>query len=296
LHLANRSIFGSVSALTFKRSTGTNFLTFIVGYPGSTVAATTTTSLILPSATTTISAATISIQGTSTINPNGGTVVLDGVSQTINGSATFYNLTKTVSATTTLYFTSGSTATVQNHLILEGTASSSMLQVRSTVTSSQAMIDIQGTASLKFLEVRDLSNTDARTTVAGQTVFDNGNNSGFSGMIDITPPTAPGPLVLSSVAPGSATFSLNTTSSDANFSSYLIAYKAGTSGVVLSDTNFTSTSDSNLSSATLNGSTATVTGIPTPNTQYVFNVWAYDEYGNYTTSTGETTFYTSANP
>ncbi len=284
----------NASSLIFRRSNGAAVSTFILGYQSGTL----TDGHItwwLPQTTTTIAAATISIAAGATLDPNGGTVVLDGASQTITGSPTFYNLTKTVTATSTLYFPSSNTITVQNNLILEGTSSSSMLSVRSSTTGTQAMIDIQGTASLRFLEVRDLNNTNTDTTVAGATVFDNGNNSGFSGMIDITPPTAPGPLVLSSISPGTATFSLNTTSSDANFSSYLIAYKAGTSEVVLSDTNFTSTSDSNLSSATLNGSTATVTGIPTPNTQYVFNVWAYDEYGNYTTSTGETTFYTSAN-
>ena len=112
--------------------------------------------------------------------------------------------------------------------------------------------------------------------------------------VDTKAPTAPGNLVLFSTTTRSATFTFGSASVDTNFLQYIIYYKAGSSGVAITDTAFTSTSDSNLGLINYNGATSTsISGLAT-STQYVFNIWAYDSFSN-TPAASEVVFYTLAN-
>jgi hypothetical protein len=105
--------------------------------------------------------------------------------------------------------------------------------------------------------------------------------------IDNLAPTVPGNLTEVSITSNSITLGLGTSSIDANFKEYIIFYKEGSSGVTESDSAWTKVSDPNLGSADYNGATTTtVTGLEV-NKQYVFRIWAYDQFGNKTASVEE---------
>ncbi len=113
--------------------------------------------------------------------------------------------------------------------------------------------------------------------------------------IDTADPTVPGALTVNATSTTSVVLNFAATSTDTNFSEYKIFYKEGSSGVTTGDTAFTSSSDANLGSATFSGaSTTTISGLSV-NTQYTANLFAYDTWGNVTSSASEITFYTLAN-
>jgi hypothetical protein len=282
------------SSLILVRNNAQPVSTFILGYNTGNLTDGHTT-WWLPNATTTIAAPTVSISGGATINPNNGTVVLNGTNQVIVGAPTFYNLVQTVSATNSLRFTAATTTVIMGNLTLTGTGTSTALSVHSTVTGTQAMIDVRGTATTQYLDVQDIRNVNTVSIAAGATVIDSGNNDGWTGMIDFIAPTAPGALTLNRVDPGSAKLTFGATSSDANFLEYHIYYKQGTSGVTTTDSRFTSSTDSNLGDANFYGHTSTTVSGLDPNVSYVFRIMAHDEYGNNTWAPSETVFYSSAN-
>jgi hypothetical protein len=108
-------------------------------------------------------------------------------------------------------------------------------------------------------------------------------------VVDHIDPTAPGDLTIVGYDSNSVTLGFGTSSSDTNFSEYKIFYKEGSSGVTESDSVWASTSDANLAYADYNGATTTrVTGLET-NKQYVFNIWAYDQYGHKAAAANEVT-------
>jgi hypothetical protein len=86
------------------------------------------------------------------------------------------------------------------------------------------------------------------------------------------------------------TLNFGATSTDTNFSKYRIFYKAGSSGVTEANTEHIDTDLNNY--LYNNTSTTTVTGL-SANTQYVFNIWAYDTKGNKASAT-EMTVWTDA--
>ncbi len=153
-------------------------------------------SLLLPnsgatlSSTFTISGGTVTApSGTLTLNgslnltagtfvPNGGTVVLAGTGQSITGSWTFANLTKSVTSAGTLTFAAGSTQTITGALTLSGTSTAS-LSLASSVPGTQWRIDPQGTRSLSYLSVRDSNNINSTAITAGG-LTNAGNNSGWN--------------------------------------------------------------------------------------------------------------------
>jgi len=98
--------------------------------------------------------------------------------------------------------------------------------------------------------------------------------------VDNTAPTTPGNLSLVSDEWGIITLSLGTSTTESNFSEYKIFYKIGSSGVTEGDTAFTQADDANLGAIDFNGATTTVINGLAPQTQYVFNIWAYDAYGH----------------
>ncbi|PIP34038.1 hypothetical protein COX22_01145, partial [Candidatus Falkowbacteria bacterium CG23_combo_of_CG06-09_8_20_14_all_49_15] len=117
--------------------------------------------------------------------------------------------------------------------------------------------------------------------------------------LDNVNPSAPGYLVLDEKDYTSITFTLGTTSVDTNFKEYKIFYKEGTAGVTEEDYDFsssTSPGDPRLGLIDFgSAATTTITGL-TPNTTYVFNIWAYDNFGNRASATAEAVVKTNAAP
>ncbi|MEI8230431.1 MAG: chitobiase/beta-hexosaminidase C-terminal domain-containing protein [Candidatus Peregrinibacteria bacterium] len=89
-----------------------------------------------------------------------GTVTLNGAGQTISGSTTFYNLTKSITSADTLIFAAGTTQTITNTLTFNG-AASNLLSLRSSSTPTQWSINPQGTRVIGYLDVKDSNNTNA---------------------------------------------------------------------------------------------------------------------------------------
>ncbi len=122
-----------------------------------------------------------------TFNPGTYTVLLDGADQTLDGSTTFYNLTKTVSTARTLNFTQGTTQTVLNALDLEG-SSNNLLSLRSSLDGSTWNIDPQGTRTVSYLDVKDSTNINSTLINGiGFNLTDSGHNTGW--LFRITPPS-----------------------------------------------------------------------------------------------------------
>ncbi len=110
----------------------------------------------------------------------GTTVTLNGTNQTISGSTTFYNLTKSVSIADTLTFTAGTTQTISHTLTLNG-ASGNLLSLRSSSTGNQWNIDPQTIRTLSYLDVKDSNNTNT-TAIAtnGLNITNSGNNTNWN--------------------------------------------------------------------------------------------------------------------
>lgn len=100
--------------------------------------------------------------------------------------------------------------------------------------------------------------------------------------VDSTPPTAPGNLTVSTTTATSITLDFGSQTTEVNFDTYKVFYKKGISGVTLNDTEYV---DSDLGFIDYNGtSDFQLTGLEA-SSQYVINIWAFDEAGNYTGAT-----------
>jgi hypothetical protein len=110
-------------------------------------------------------------------------------------------------------------------------------------------------------------------------------------VIDQVKPTNPGNLASSSLTSTSVTLAYGSAASDTNFKEYRIYYKEGTSSVTENNSFWGSSSDPNLGYANYHGAaTTTITGLKAGK-HYVFRLWAYDQYGNKASSSGEVTVY-----
>ncbi|HVW66654.1 MAG TPA: LamG-like jellyroll fold domain-containing protein [Candidatus Peribacteraceae bacterium] len=107
-----------------------------------------------------------------------GTVVLSGGDQTMSGSTTFYNLTKSVSAAQTLTLAATATQTVTHTLTLNGTTGNH-LSLRSTQSGTQAKIDPQGSRSISNVDVEDNDNLDASVINCISGCIDSGDNTNW---------------------------------------------------------------------------------------------------------------------
>jgi cysteine-rich repeat protein len=107
------------------------------------------------------------------------TVVMNGTYQTVSGSTTFKNFTKSVSSADTLRFNAGSTQTFTGTLLLQG-AESNRLFIRSTGTGSQWNLNPQSTRTVKFLTVKDSRNTNASIINCTTGCLDGGNDLGWN--------------------------------------------------------------------------------------------------------------------
>ena len=271
--------FASSSQVVFEQDSGQLTETISVG-AGATFS--------LPSTTTYISAATTTISGT--LNHNNGTVILDGNTQALAGNPTFYNLTKTVTttATTTLHVPSNATTTIAGALTVTGT-STGHFYIYGSTPGTQANIDPQGPRTISNVELRDIRNRGSTIDVSGQNVVDGGNNGGFLGMIDLTYPTPPGNLTISSVAPGSATVAFGGATTEVNFREYKMFYKLGSAGVTTTDTR-SPRLHSALGSITYGGATTTIVGgMSDPSVPYVMNIGS-DAYNNVSRATANSRF------
>ncbi|MBI2436454.1 MAG: fibronectin type III domain-containing protein, partial [Candidatus Magasanikbacteria bacterium] len=138
------------------------------------------------------------------------------------------------------------------------------------------------TVYIRLTPVDDLANGSSATTAAF--------------VVDTVDPTAPGNLTAGGAATTTLTLTFGAASTEDHFTEYKIFYKQAGSGVTTGDTAFTSSSDSDLSSRTFNGtSNTTITGL-SPNRVYAFNIWAYDQYGASSYATEMATYTPAAIP
>jgi hypothetical protein len=104
----------------------------------------------------------------------------------------------------------------------------------------------------------------------------------FNFKYDVAAPTAPGNLTENSTTPISITVDFGTATTEANFETYKIFYKQGSSGVTTSDSEHT---DSDLGYIDYNSTSTTKISGLSASTQYVINIWAYDLAGKNTAAT-----------
>lgn len=117
---------------------------------------------------------------TGTFTATGSSVSLTGIDQSISGSNTFGNLTKTVSSAATLTFEAGATQTITGTLTLQG-VSGRLLSLRSSVPETQWKIDPQGTRTLSYLDVMDSDNINTTAIYAYDlNITDSGNNTSWT--------------------------------------------------------------------------------------------------------------------
>ena len=114
--------------------------------------------------------------------------------------------------------------------------------------------------------------------------------------IDNTDPSAAGQLSVATTTDRTVTLSFGASTTEAHFSHYKIFYKIGSVGVTEDDYEFGTTSDANLDFQDYNTATSTTISGLLPLTKYVFNIWAYDQYGNKTSSTEITATTKEAEP
>jgi len=128
---------------------------------------------------------TVTLSGTwlkktsGTFTPATSTVVLNGTHQTVSGSTTFKNFTKTVTSSGVLSFLAGSTQTFTGTLLLSG-AEGQRLFLRSTTTGTQWNLNPQSTRTVQFLNVRDSRNTNATVIQCTTGCLDAGNDQGWN--------------------------------------------------------------------------------------------------------------------
>ncbi len=217
---------------------------------------------------------------------------------------TFGGITKIATNSQEFFFPAGVTTTINGALTLQGTSSTALLSIRSSLNSSaasahdvvQASINPIGTRDIRFLQV--IQNRNIHPTLidaSGQYAIDRGRVDGWFGMIDLTDPTTPGDLTVAERSQTSARLVFGTPSSDANFSDYRIFYRPDLTPPTTTDSRVTSSTESALATSTYGGATGIVLSGLARSSVYTVNIWAYDEYGNYASGT-PTAFYTLPNP
>ena len=133
---------------------------------------------------------------------------------------------------------------------------------------------------------------DAGNVSLAYTTADVGNRPG----VDANTPSIPGNLSYIEHDNNTITIQFGATSTESDFDQYKIFYKIGSSGVTESDSEWNLSDDPHLDDQDFNFySTTTVTGLAT-GTGYVFNIWAYDQAGNYASATVELAATTNFQP
>jgi len=115
-----------------------------------------------------------------TYTHNNNSVTLDGTNQTLSGSTTFYNLTKTVTSAATLTFDNTATQTITHNLTLQG-ASGQLLSLRSDAAAAYNLtLQAGGTQSLSYLDVQYSDASGGVELAAGPTSVDSLYNLNWS--------------------------------------------------------------------------------------------------------------------
>src|SRR5947199_400448 len=126
-----------------------------------------------------------------TFNAGSASVILTGANQTISGSTTFNNLTKTVATARTLTFDATGTQTITGTMLLQG-SSGQLLSLRSSSFGTQWKIDPQSVRTNAFLDVQDSNNINATAINAvGTNSVDSGNNTNWVFVATPTPTPTP---------------------------------------------------------------------------------------------------------
>jgi len=114
----------------------------------------------------------------------------------------------------------------------------------------------------------------------------------FSTLSDSTPPSTPGALTPVFIGQNIVGFKLGSPSNDTFFQSYKIFIKQGSNGVQETDTEISSSTRPLLAYPDFKGNILVNLDTLSPNTEYTANIWAYDYYGNKSSSPTEVTFTT----
>lgn len=200
-----------------------------------------------------------------TFNHNSGTVHLNGSSQTVNDSTSFYNLYKVVSSADTLTFEAGATTTVEGTLTLRG-VSGNVLTLESSISDSPWYIDPQSTRSIGYLAVNDSYNSNATVIeAAGTNSTDGGGNTNWR--FENNAPTA-GSAAVADTGTNTMTISISGASDDTALASLPYIFHN-----ITTDYYFAATSSTSV----------IFTGL-TESTSYTFEVGVYDIYGNSATT------------
>ncbi len=212
-----------------------------------------------------------------------GTVTLDGASQNLPGTNTFYNLSKTTSTAATLTFEAGAITTVTGALTLQG-AAGQLLALRSSFDGTRWNINPQGSRTLAYLDVKDSNNTNAIDINAGGTgSIDSDNNNGWIFNTAPTVSTQAVTDITTSSATGNGTI---TDLGTANPTAY---------GVCWSTTLNPTTADANINQGATGSTgafTANLTGLSAGTTYHV-RAYATNTAG---TSYGEDVSFTTTSP
>ncbi len=137
-------------------------------------------------------------KGAGTFTHSDGSVDLDGSSQTITGSPTFYTLTKTETSSTTLKIASGATVTITNALTLTG-STGALIAFEATTGGSAATIAISGaTITVNHITVKDIAVTGG-TILCDTACTNRGNNTGWTIPADSETTTSDSNFTLNSV-------------------------------------------------------------------------------------------------
>lgn len=164
--------------------------------------------------------------------------------------------------------------------------------VGSIVTSTGSIDSIDTTSTAVNLTIEWLVSVDvsAQYDASGYVRItpNDGTDDGIARTstvaVDLANPTAPGSLSNYSVNTSTVVLSLpSTTSTDTNFSEYIIYYSTSTP-VTVAGTAHTTTTDANLGEADFNSATTTAITSLVPSTTYYFKLYAYDVWGHVTSS------------
>jgi hypothetical protein len=182
----------TITAGTMNTSTNSNSLTSAgtLTVNGGTLTATNGTidangAVVVSSGTLTAPSGNFTVAGDfthsgGTFTNSSGSVVLDGANQAINGSSTFFNLTKSVAAAATLTIDNTATETITNHLTLTG-AAANLLSIRSDVpgTPTNFTLTAGGLQTINLVDVADNDASGGLTLVAHGASVNSGNNTNW---------------------------------------------------------------------------------------------------------------------
>jgi hypothetical protein len=199
-------------------------------------------------------------------------------------------------------FSSANLATIETDNITAsfGTVSADNSKVYRLGTTSNFILTSPGANTINFDWLSHIDTAVASGTYCLRLTANDGTDDQISPaeivvVLDNVKPVASGNLQVASTTETSIKLNLPTThlaqdNNEPATAAYKIFYKVGTSGVTQNDSRFTAMA---LNAYNFNGSSSVIVGGLSANTHYVFNIWAYDSFGN-TASATEVTARTDA--